>query len=127
MVSAAFKDSVEEIEPGRHQFIPISVLDRQSNVQAGSFYIFNVIGQIDVIVEERSNLKPIAREFIEVWEYTRKEGPWRCAVYANRIAGRACWVEMRYGRNSFISDRLAALLAKRQLKGFGLDSYCEEI
>jgi hypothetical protein len=127
LVSSAFKDAVEEIEPGRHQFFPVTVVEKAGVARPESYFIFNVVGRIDAIIEEKSNLEPLGRGAIDAWTYERGRGPWRCALGAAIIGGRACWIEHRYGGRQFVSDRLAAVLQQRQLCGFDLDDHCEEI
>jgi hypothetical protein len=127
LVSSAFKDAVEEIEPGRHQFFPVTVVDKAGGARPERYFIFNVVGRIDSIIEEKSNLQATGRGQIDAWIYERLVGPWRCAVDAAIIDGRACWVEHHYAGFPFVSDRLAALLQQKQLCGFELHDHCEEI
>jgi hypothetical protein len=77
--------------------------------------------------EAKSNLEPLGRGQIDAWGYERRVGPWRCALDAAIIGGRACWIEHRYGGWPFVSDRLAALPRQKQLRGFDLHDHCEEI
>lgn len=127
LVSSGFKDAVEEIERGQHQFFPVTVVDKAGVSRPESYYIFNVVGRIDSIIEEKSNLEPRGRGAIDAWTYERKVGPWCCALDAATVGGRACWIEHRYGGRWFVSDRLATLFQQRQLCGFDLDDHCEEI
>jgi len=127
MVSARFKDAVEELDPSRHQFFPVTIEDKKGDVVPGEFFLFNVVGRIDSIIEESSNLEPEGRGLIKGWGYTRKVGPWQCALDERVIGGRAAWVEERYGSRWFISDRLAAMLSERKMTGFSLDEYCDEL
>lgn len=127
MVSARLKACVEELDPGRHQFFPITVTDMHGAVKQGPFFIFNVVGYIDSIVEARSNLKPMGRGIIPSWSYTGRNGPWQCTLDRSVIGDRACWTELRYGRRWFASDRLAASLQQRDLLGFRLGEFCDEV
>lgn len=127
LVSAAFKDSVEQIEPGRHQFFPVVVVEKTGVTRPERCFIFNVVGRIDSIIEEKSNLEPLGRGQIDAWTYEQAKGPWACALDASIIDGRACWIEHRYGGRQFVSDRLAALLRQRRLCGFDLDQHCAEV
>jgi len=97
VVSSRFKEAVEEVDPGRHQFFPVTIEDKKGDVVPGEFFLFNIVGRIDSIIEERSNLKPEGRGLIKGWGYTRKVGPWQCALDQRVIDGRAGWVEERYG------------------------------
>jgi hypothetical protein len=127
LVSSRFRDAVEELDPGRHQFFPVVVEDKNGVARPGDFFVFNVVGRIEAIIEDRSNLRASGRGNIENWGYERRVGPWQCALDAAVIGGRACWVEHRFGECWFISERLAALLKKRKLNGFRLDEHSDEI
>jgi len=127
LVSSRIRDAVEELDPGRHQFFPVVVEDKKGAAQPGDFFVFNVVGRIDSIIEDRSNLKATGRGDVANWIYERRVGPWQCALDAAVIGGRACWVEHRFAQGWFISDRLAALLRERKLNGFDLDQHSDEI
>lgn len=127
VVSARFRDCVESLDPGRHGFFPLIVEDKQGAVRPEEFYLFNVVGRIDSIIEDKSNLVAVGREHVSNWGYSRKAGPWHCALNSRIIGDRACWVEIRYSHRWFISDRLANLLKKYSLSGFTLDCYCAEL
>ncbi len=127
LVSARFKDCVEEFDPGRHGFFPLTVEDRKGNVMPGPYFLFNVVGRIDSIIETKSNLKAVGRGQIDGWGYTRRVGPWHCALDRTVIGNRACWTELRYQNRRFFSDQLANLLKKRRLSGFSLNEYCAEL
>lgn len=127
LVSSRFRDCIEELDPGRHQFFPISVEDRHGALKPGPYFLFNVVGYIDSIIEAQSSLKALGREVSEAWIYQREVGPWQCAMDASIIGERACWTELHYGRRRFVSDRLAALFRQRKLTGFDLDDHCDEV
>ena len=127
LVSSRVRDAVEELDPGRHQFFPVVVEDKKGVARTEEFFVFNVVGRIDSIIEDRSNLKTTGRGDVANWIYERRVGPWQCALDTAVIGGRACWVEHRYGERWFISERLAALLQERKLNGFELGEHSEEI
>jgi hypothetical protein len=108
-VSARFRDCVETLDPGRHGFFPLTVEDKQGVARPESFFLFNVVGRIDSIIEAKSNLKAVGRGQINQWEYSRAVGPWHCALDKRVIGDRACWIEIRYSHRWFVSDRLVNL------------------
>ena len=127
LVSAAFKACVEELEPGQHGFFPVSVVDLRGLVKPGPYFIFNVVGRINSIIESQSNLKAVGRGDIEGWQYTRRIGEWSCALASSCIGKRACWTEVRFSGEWFFSDSLATLMRERGLRGFHLTDHCEEV
>lgn len=127
MVSARFKDAVEELDSGRHQFFPLAVEDREGAMRPEQYFVFNIVGRLNSIIEDRSNFSVVGHRENAAWTYQRKIGPWECALDASVIGGRACWVEHHYDGVWFISDTLAELLKARQLSGFRLDEHSTEI
>jgi hypothetical protein len=127
LVSSRFRNAVEELDPGRHQFFPVVVEDKNGVARPDEFFMFNAVGRIDSIIEERSNLQASGRGHVECWGYSRRVGPWQCTLDAAVIGDRACWIEHRYSLRVFISDRLADLLKKRKLHSFYLDEHSEEV
>ena len=127
LVSARFKECVEELDPGRHGFFPLTVEDKQGTVKPGPYFLFNVVGCIDSIIEAQSNLKTSGRGLIASWRYERLEGPWKCAMDRSIIGDRACWTELHYALRWFVSDRLAELVQQRSLLGFALQEKCDEV
>ncbi len=127
LVSSGFKAAVIEIEPKQNQFIPVTVIDTNGAARPEEYFIFNVVGQIDSIVDSQSNFNASGRGTIQEWNYSRKVGPWKCALDSSLINGRACWIERHFRAHWFVSDRLAALLERRGLCGFSLDQHCDEI
>lgn len=127
LVSGRFRDCVETLDPGRHGFFPLTLEDATGVVRPEPYYLFNVVGRIDAIIEAKSNLTAVGRGQVANWAYTRRVGPWHCAVDRTVIGGRACWTDVRYSRRWFIDDRLANLLKKYRLSGFTLDCYCAEL
>jgi len=127
LVSARFKDCVEALDPGRHGFFPLIVEGREGVVRPGPYFLFNVVGCIESILEADSNFIVNGRGFVPNWGFERARGPWKCAMDAAVIGDRACWTELRYSGRWFVSDRLAAALREQGLSGFELKEFCEEV
>ena len=127
LVRARFKDCVEELDPGRHGFFPLTVEDKNGVVMPGAYFLFNVVGRIDTIIEAQSNFNVLGRGQIDGWGYERARGPWKCTLDASVIGGWACWTELRYSGRWFVSDRLAELLRERGLSGFDFKEACEDV
>ena len=127
MVSARFKDCVEKLDPGRHGFFPQTVEDTNGVARPEPYYLFNVVGRIDAIIEAKSNLKASGRGQIDAWGYVRRVGPWHCALDRTVIGDRACWIDIRYSGRWFVCDRLTQLLKKHHLSGFQFNEYCAEL
>jgi hypothetical protein len=127
LVSARFKDCIEALDPDRHGFFPLTVEDREGVVRPGPYFLFNVVGCIESIIEADSNFIVNGRGQVVNWAFERAAGPWKCAMDAAVIGDRACWTERRYRGRWFVSDRLAAELRERGLLGFELKEFCDEV
>ena len=48
LVSSRLRDAVEELDPGRHQFFPVVVEDKNGIARSDNFFfVFNVVGRIE--------------------------------------------------------------------------------
>lgn len=80
LVSKRFKSLIESIEPGVHQFFPVTVVDGKTHAtQPERRFMFNVTQQIEAIVECVGNVQASGRGQIEGCIFSRKTGPWRMA------------------------------------------------
>jgi len=111
-VSERFKDIIEEIDPGRHQFIPIKITDKgKSPIAKPNWYILNVMERQESIVDELSKVKPMYGS-----EDTRERmsiSPFNSFVTMNASQLNRdvhLWREKRYNIEIFISDDLAMRL-----------------
>ena len=111
-VSERIKDIIEEIDPGRHQFIPIKITDKgKSPIAKPNWYILNVMERQESIVDELSKVKPMYGS-----EDTRERmsiSPFNSFVMMNASQLNRdvhLWREKRYNIEIFISDDLAMRL-----------------
>jgi len=58
LVSRAFVDIVEQLEPGGHQFLPIAeTVDRKGCAVAKQFFLMNILHQFNAVDVERSSVE----------------------------------------------------------------------
>ncbi|MGQ5719940.1 imm11 family protein [Pseudochrobactrum asaccharolyticum] len=129
-VSQAFKDAVELIEPGVHQFFPVEILLKDGTLYKDPIYFLNIATRVESINPElggfnRSfNPKTPDRFY---WSAASGKAEF-LAVYKDRIAGRALWKDNRFGGiYDFASDALLEQLRKTAPNGWDIKDYFQEI
>ncbi|MFM9938154.1 MAG: imm11 family protein [Hyphomicrobiaceae bacterium] len=123
LVSHAFKDIIEGLGAGQHQFFPVDVVLASGTLSPETHYLFNIPHIIDSILIEKSNLnKPLPPYGL----YSPKKGPWQVAVDKAKIGSLSAWVELKYPFQ-FMADRTAKALQNAKLAGFRLYDHCHEV
>ena len=126
-VSAAFRAAVEALEPGLHQFFPITIrrpkggpILRPDGREAGpdEFFLINCLSVVDCVIPELSSgpsvqRRPSGRVFFSAYEDS-------LVVSRAAVAGRHLWHSNTDGVSGhfFISDALRDLLVAQKLQGF---------
>jgi hypothetical protein len=127
-VSAEFRAAVEALEPGLHQFFPITIrrpkggpILRPDGREAGpdEFFLINCLSVVDCVIPElcsglvAAKRQPNGRVF-----FSSRES--NLVVSRAAVAGRHLWHSKTDGVDGyfFISDALRDLLVARKLQGF---------
>jgi hypothetical protein len=117
VISPALHDLLQQLDPGVHQFSPIS-LDHIP--AAGPRFALNVHFKQDSIVDAKSSVRrnagmPDNRNVMYI--NFRPEGV-DLVVDSSRLASVNLWRERRYPSSLLLSDRLHSEIVNRQLKFF---------
>ncbi|WP_211098022.1 imm11 family protein [Ahrensia sp. R2A130] len=153
LFSERFRQAVEDIEPGVHQFLPVKVIGVDGESYSEPWWSFNICQLVDSISPELGGV------YKQEWEYLREEkyekftwniksgwlpgrvpepddsdpyNPYtmnpskKLAVYKDRIAGRAAWIDSRLPR-TFYSDALMARIEAEGMEGFYVVHHWKEI
>jgi len=121
-----FKDAIEEVEPGVHEFFPLSVTTRGGKPFPKRYFLLNIMQCFDAIIVEKSDarwewvdaIKEIYGERQHlVFRHSRQ--PNALVMSCPKIDGRHLWVgaNLLSGR-VFISDDLFEAFRKRGLTRF---------
>lgn len=130
VVCAAFRDMVESLEPGVHEFHSISLLDKGGNKLPEQFYIINILARLDVLIIDQSDV-----EWGLPQKYELKDGsslaiqtlhlaryPKTLVATRQEVGGHHLWRGDRYFKHYwFMSDNLMKLASGARLKG--LDAF----
>lgn len=65
LVREAIKKTIEDLDPGLHQFLPIEIRGRQGNDHFESYYLMDVWRTQDTIIDERTDCKSAYRNYPE--------------------------------------------------------------
>ena len=142
-VSLRFKDLVESIEPGVHQFFPIELLRQDSVTPYGEpFWLLNVTTRVDAISlvnsamyqrGEDGQFGPIDPDgrFTGYAHYVLKSPPppakCRITVFKDRISGRALWYDFRYITSQFCSEAMMAGIRELEIEGLTIGSVVKHV
>lgn len=118
VVSQAFRDLVEEFDPGVHQFVPTAVEDHDGTPLT-THYFMRILRPINAIRTEGGDLRPVGSNGIpDDTEPLTINDLSKFSVYADQIKGFGAWRDMRSKRHSFFSEALWQRLKAAGLTGF---------
>jgi hypothetical protein len=101
-VSQRFKDAVEAIEPGAHQFFPVELLHKDGTPYGEPLYYWNITSAIDAIRPDLGGVHKMGdpnRPGTHSWVITSgvdRHARKQLAVDAATIAGRSAWKDVRH-------------------------------
>jgi hypothetical protein len=133
VVSQRFKEAHDRIHVNcSNQFVPVEILNKDGSPYDGQFYFFNITTVRDAINPVLGGLRLDGDQISMAKNectYTIISGGYdKIAVYKDRIAGLAAWVDLRLGPNRlFFSDAFLGELAQRKLDGFGVNHIWQEL
>lgn len=131
-VCQAFKASVEELEPGVHQFFPIAFFDKKGETVPGNgpYFLLNILHKFDAVFVEKSNVKWIdvdPKNYPGLKSLHRAKGPWQLVMSRPQIAGRHLWLPIKMlSSERYCSDQVIEAVEMKKLKGFRY-AHIEEI
>jgi hypothetical protein len=122
VVSQAFRDLVEEFDPGVHQFVPTAVEDHDGTPLA-THYFMRILRPINAIRTEGSDLRLVGLNSLRGdLASLHVDDLSKFSVHADRIKGFGAWREMRSKQHSFFSEALWQRLQAAKLTG--CEAYC---
>jgi hypothetical protein len=113
----AFKDTVEELEPGVHQFFAVKVIRQgdKSKTPIAERYLMVICNRLDSLDKAKCT-PPLGEK-----DFARLQTK---LVFSGKKIGKAyVWVEKFRSRGIFISEQLHARLEKLNLTGYSYHPY----
>lgn len=115
LVPPKFKDILEELEPGVHQFFPMDYYQKDQKIGEGYWFIFGQ--RLDTLHDTACVPGRDERGFVIS---TGPDGKWRkptIVFSADKINGAHAWVDKFVGRSRLISGEFGEQLKAENLTG----------
>ncbi|WP_353682751.1 DUF1629 domain-containing protein [Mesorhizobium sp.] len=114
-VSGKFREVVEKLEPGLHQFVPVELLWKDGS-HAASYFWFYPCNRIDGMDREQTT-----------HEFREKSGLWMnrpggsYVVNLQRVGGRNVWIDPRMSGFDlpFVSETFKLAMSEAGVRGIG--------
>jgi len=126
-VSQRFKDAIESVEPGIHQFIPFELWGQGGELIEKPFYFWRIRTSLDAISPELGGVKPSRNSPNHQWNILPGDGREKLAVHKVSIDGRAAWCDVRMPVRRFVLDEAVTALKEHGVVGWTSDYYWKEI
>ena len=119
LVPQVFKDILEELEPGVHQFFPMEYFEK--TIKIGEGYLFIVGNRLDTLHETLCVPSRDERGFLGD---TKKGDPYEVVFSREKVNGYHAWTEKFIrSRNLMLSQTFGDKLQSRNLSGVKFHSY----
>lgn len=120
VVCDKFREIVEELEPHRHQFLPVTIFDCHQRRIERKYWALNVRQSREAIIPEKSNvttksIPPSYRDETGVSRLFWTRGSPRLALSKQIVAGSHLWISWELQDYFFFSDTLMAKIDAHQL------------
>ncbi|CUH76198.1 hypothetical protein TRM7557_00762 [Tritonibacter multivorans] len=117
VVREPVKDIIERLDPGVHQFFPLTIETKRGKIIEGPWFAMNVTARQDSVVMEQSSVNVNKRFPDELCSFFH-DGEDRVTVDAGRQSGLHLWREQRFRGSLLGSDALMAELKAQKLRFF---------
>ncbi|CUH76200.1 hypothetical protein TRM7557_00763 [Tritonibacter multivorans] len=117
VVREPVKDIIEGLDPGVHQFFPLTIETKRGKMIEGPWFAMNVTARQDSVVMEQSSVNVNKRFPDELCSFFH-DGEDRVTVDAGRQSGLHLWREQRFRGSLLGSDALMAELKAQKLRFF---------
>jgi hypothetical protein len=134
IVCDEFKHMVGELEPGKNQFHPVTLLDNAGDEYPWVYHMMIVTEAADTLILEKSYVHSYTNEFklssgevkrVKIWNIDPQ--PAFLAAEKARIAGRHLWRgDQHFRSHLFFSDELMKRIKRAKLRGLVVYPITEE-
>lgn len=126
IVCDVFKELVEALEPGIHQFLPAKLMQANGQIMPKKFWALNILQSCEPIIAEKSNVTVFEETTehqarLRTSRYLRLNGQPRLTVSKDVVAGRHLWRSRELPAYIFFSEELMARVQDNRLEK--LDRY----
>lgn len=127
-VSEAFRDVIEALEPGVHQFIPFDLIRADGSKTEKQFFVWRIRTTLEAINPETGGVKKsIDVEFYDFVKIPERGQSENFSVHKDLVAGHAAWRDIRYPSYAFLSDAAAQALRDAGIVGWTEEAVWKEV
>lgn len=126
-VSSRFRDLVEGLEPGVHQFFPLKLFYKNGSRVEEDYFVFNCTVSFDCLLTAQSEVTWYGLD--DPNECPRVRVGWRDRIVLSRpaIAGRHVWCPLKIRHAGiYVSDEMYAQMSEMEMKYFD-SCECDEV
>lgn len=117
VVREPVKDIIERLDPGIHQFFPLTIETKRGKRVEGPWFAMNVTARQDSVVMEHSSVS-VSKPSPDTHCSFYHDGEDRVTVDPDRQSGLHLWREQRFIGSLLGSDTLMAELKSQKLRFF---------
>ncbi|MBB1247911.1 hypothetical protein H2O14_03305 [Rhizobium sp. G21] len=122
IISEKLRALMEEMDPGVHQFMPISI---DNHAEPGRWFILNIHAKQNSVVDDQSDVRqssgsPKNHEIMFFRYFPAYKGHINATIDTSSLGGLHVWRERRYPGSLLVSDTFQAELKKRKIEFFEL-------
>ncbi|MBB1247910.1 imm11 family protein [Rhizobium sp. G21] len=122
IISEKLQALMEEMDPGTHQFMPITIDNR---AEPGRWFILNIHAKQNSVVDDQSDVRqsfgsPKNHEIMFFRYFPADKGHINATIDTSALGGLHVWRERRYPDSLLVSDAFQAELKKRKIEFFEL-------
>lgn len=114
VVSKKFREAIEHLEPGHHQFVEINLLYKSGKKSDEEYFIFNTIDNLDDTIDIKSSKISESSSLPGRANSGARGGD--LAIIKRNVYGRHIWQAIDYYKQFFISDELFVSFKEKKIK-----------
>lgn len=123
-VTKTFREKVEELEPGIHQFFSIALRDKSGEVLEERYWLLNICNRVDAVDLAKSEQPPTGKSYDS--HIVRTHGEVKIVLRNELISGKCMWIDRRVGFAYFFSDELMDFVEANNLTKFRSWKVCAD-
>lgn len=114
-VTDAFRDKVEELEPGVHQFFPISITAKGGESPKKRHWLLHICNRLDALDPDETDLPVYADS--ENYDISLLFGSrdFKIAVRKSLVNGKCMWMDRRISGLPFFSNELFSFIDENKM------------
>ncbi|MEP3276180.1 MAG: DUF1629 domain-containing protein [Stappiaceae bacterium] len=114
LVTRAFIDKVEEMEPSVHQFFPVELRMKSNELSDRDYWFLNVCHRTDAIDANKSVLIQTGDAYFKHGVGLGVEP--KLVFRKAEIEGKCMWIDRRFTAGFFVSDELMEFMEEEKMK-----------